>query len=229
MGCSKILGVAALAGACVLLALVAFCVPEFKAIYFLRIDLTGAAVSTATTSQTTPYVDLGVLGYCTDLQNGMGLQCSPAKIGYSLSEASKYINGTLPSVLSSSVTVATTALTKALVLHLVALAVALGALACGVLALLGVPLLAECCANCFAGFAGATGLVVFAFDLAFFALVKKRVEDVSGARSAVMGSAVWLTLVAMILLFVTPIMFLVGRCCACAGRVGKGVYKPIGK
>ncbi|KAJ7052042.1 hypothetical protein C8F01DRAFT_1376397 [Mycena amicta] len=229
MGCDKILGVASIAAASVLLALVAFCVPEFKSIYFLRIDLAGATASTAAANQTTPFIDLGVLGYCTDLQNGLGLQCSPAKIGYSLSEASKYINGTLPSILSNATTVAATALTKALVLHIVALVVSLGALVFAILALLGIPLIAECCADCFSGFAGATGFVVFIFDLAFFFLIKKRVEEVSGAHSAVMGNAIWLTLVAMILLFVTPILFFVGRCCACAGKVGKGVYKPIGK
>jgi hypothetical protein len=144
-------------------------------------------------------------------------------------DAAKYINGSLPSILSNSISVATTTLTKALVLHLVALAISLGALVFAVLALMGIPIIAECCADCFSGFAGATGLVVFIFDLAFFFIIKKRVEAVDGDHSAVMGNAIWLTLVAMILLFVTPILFFVGKCCACAGRVGKGVYKPIGK
>jgi hypothetical protein len=85
MGCDKILGVASIAAAAILLGIVAFDVPYFKSIYFLRIDLSGAAASTVAANQTTPFVDLGVLGYCTDLQNGLGLQCSPAKIGYSLS------------------------------------------------------------------------------------------------------------------------------------------------
>ncbi|KAF7307823.1 Peptidase-S9 domain-containing protein [Mycena kentingensis (nom. inval.)] len=219
MGCDKILGVACIAAASILLALVAFDVPYFKSIYFLRIDLSGAAAST--TSQATPYIDLGVLGYCTDLMNGMGVQCSDPKIGYSLGEASKYINGSLPEILTKSANVAATALTKALVLHIVALVISLGAFVFALLALLGVPLIAECCADCFAGFAGATGFVVFIFDLAFFFLIRKRVNEVSDVNSAVTGNAIWLTLVAMILLFVTPIMFLVGRCCACAGKVGK--------
>ncbi|KAJ7765878.1 actin cortical patch SUR7/pH-response regulator pali [Mycena maculata] len=222
MGCDKILGVASIAAAAVLLALVAFDVPYFKSIYFLRIDLAGAAASTS--NQTTPFVDLGVLGYCTDLQNGLGLQCSPAKIGYSLSDASKYINGTLPSILTEGVNVAAAALTKALVLHIVALAIALGALAFAILALLGIPFIAECCADCFSGFAGATGFVVFVFDLAFFYIIKKRVDDEAGSNSAVMGNAIYLTLVAMLLLFITPIMFLIGRCCGCAGKVA---YKPL--
>ncbi|KAJ7149879.1 actin cortical patch SUR7/pH-response regulator pali [Mycena crocata] len=224
MGADKILGVASIAVAAILLAIVAFDVPYFKSVYFLRIDLAGAAASTANSNQTTPYVDLGVLGYCTDLKNGMGLQCSPAKIGYSLSEASKYINGTLPGVLSNGVNVAAAALTKALVLHLVALAVAVIAFGFALLALMGIPFIAECCADCFSGFAGATGFVVFIFDVAFFQIVKKRVNAEADASSAVMGNAIWLTLVAMILLFITPILFLVGRCCGCASKVA---YKPL--
>ncbi|KAK7055931.1 actin cortical patch SUR7/pH-response regulator pali [Favolaschia claudopus] len=224
MGCDKILGVASIAAASVLLALVAFDVPYFKSIYFLRIDLAGAAASTASSNQTTPFVDLGVLGYCTDLKNGLGLQCSPAKIGYDLGEASKYINGSLPAVLTNSVNVAAAALTKALVLHIVALVVSLIAFVFALLALLGIPFIAECCADCFSGFAGATGLTVFIFDLAFFFIIKKRVNAESGVNSAVMGNAIWLTVVAMLLLFVTPIMFLLGRCCGCATKVA---YKPL--
>ncbi|KAF7371360.1 hypothetical protein MSAN_00772100 [Mycena sanguinolenta] len=135
MGCDKILGVASIGVAAVFLALVAFDVPYFKSIYFLRIDLSGSVATTVNANQTTPFVDLGVLGFCTDLQNGLGLQCSPAKIRYSLSEASHFIDGTLPAVLSNGVNVAAAALTKALVLHLVAL----GAFAFALLALLGIP------------------------------------------------------------------------------------------
>ncbi|KAJ6492570.1 actin cortical patch SUR7/pH-response regulator pali [Mycena vitilis] len=224
MGCDKILGVAAIAAAAILLALVAFDVPYFKSIYFLRIDLSGAVASTSASNQTGPYVDLGVLGYCTDLKNGLGLQCSPAKIGYSLSEASKYINGSLPGILSNGVNVAAASLTKALVLHVVALVVAGIAFVFALLALMGIPLIAECCADCFSGFAGATGFTVFIFDLAFFFIIKKRVNEESGHNSAVMGNAIWLTLAAMILLFITPILFLVGRCCGLAGKVA---YKPL--
>jgi len=227
MGCDKILGVASIAAAAVLLAIVAFDVPYFKSIYFLRIDLAGVAASTSAANQTTPYVDLGVLGYCTDLQNGLGLQCSPAKIGYSLSEAGQFINGSLPGILSKGVNVAAAALTKALVLHLVALAVALVAFGFALLALMGIPFIAECCADCFSGFAGATGFVVFVFDLAFFYIIKKRVDEESGSSSAVMGNAIWLTFAAMILLFITPILFLIGRCCGFAGKVGKTAYKPL--
>ncbi|KAF7371357.1 hypothetical protein MSAN_00771800 [Mycena sanguinolenta] len=213
MGCDKILGVASIGVAAVFLALVAFDVPYFKSIYFLRIDLSGSVATTVTANQTTPFVDLGVLGFCTDLQNGLGLQCSPAKIGYSLSEASHFIDGTLPAVLSNGVNVAAAALTKALVLHLVALAVALGAFAFALLALLGIPFLAECCADCF------SGVAVLIFDVAFFFVIRKRVDAETGAGSAVAGNAVWLTGAATLLLVVTPIMFLIGRCCGVARKL----------
>jgi hypothetical protein len=141
-----------------------------------------------------------------------------------LPEASKYINGTLPGILSNGVNVAAAALTKALVLHIVALVVALIAFGFALLALMGIPFIAECCADCFSGFAGATGFAVFIFDLAFFFIIKKRVNEETDANSAVMGNAIYLTLVAMLLLFITPILFLIGRCCGCASKVA---YKPL--
>ncbi|KAJ7924786.1 hypothetical protein B0H13DRAFT_2315120 [Mycena leptocephala] len=55
-------------------------------------------------------------------------------------------------------------------------------------------------------------LVVFIFDLVFFYLIKKRAED-DAVGSAVMGNAIWLTLVGMLLLFITPMMFIAGRYC----------------
>jgi hypothetical protein len=112
-------------------------------------------------------------------------------------------------------------------LHIATLVIALIAFAFALLALLGIPFIAECCADCFSGFAGATGLIVFIFDLAFFFIVEKRVNAETGAASAVMGNAIWLTVIAMLLLFVTPILFLIGRCCGCAGKVGRGIYKPL--
>lgn len=77
---NKILGLACVAAAAILLGLVAFDVPYFKSIYFLRIELARGPFDL-----NTPYVTLGVLGYCTDLQDGLGLQCSAPRIGYSLS------------------------------------------------------------------------------------------------------------------------------------------------
>jgi len=217
MAFSKILGVVTVAAATILLGIVAFDVPYFKSIFFLRIDLSGNTASLSNTNQTTPFVDLGVLGFCTDLKDGKGLQCSKAQIGYSLSEASQFINGSLPHILSDGVNVVAGALTKVLVVHLVAFAIAVISTGFALLALFGAPI-AECCSSCFSGFSAAATFAVFIFDLAFFYIIKKRVNDEGGAGDAVMGNALWLTLAAWILLFVTPIMFLIGRCCGCARK-----------
>ncbi|KAF7321195.1 hypothetical protein HMN09_00208000 [Mycena chlorophos] len=210
---NKILGVATVAAGTALLGMVAFSVPEFKSIYFLRIDLSNSTVTTAV-NQTAPFVDLGVLGFCTDLQNGQGLQCSPAKIGYNLSDASQFISGPLPAGLSSSVNTVASGLTKVLVLHIVAFGISLLSFAFALLAFFGAPI-ADCCSSCFCGFAGSAAFAVFIFDIAFFELIKKRVQDVGNAGAAVMGNALYLTLFAWLLLFITPIMFLLGRCFGC--------------
>jgi hydrogenase-4 membrane subunit HyfE len=75
------------------------------------------------------------------------------------------------------------------------------------------PFIAECCANLFSGLAAATALALFIFDLTAFSIIKKRVNTEAGEGIAVVGNAIWLTLVGMLLLFSTPIMFIVGRCC----------------
>jgi len=218
MGCSKILGVTSVVAATILLGIVAFDVPYFKSIYFLRIDLAGASASTSDANQTTPYIDLGVLGFCTDLKDGKGLQCSQAHVGYSLDDASKFINGTLPTILAQDANVVASTLTKVLVLHLVAFAIAVLSTGFALLALLGAPI-AECFSSCFSGFSASAAFVVFIFDIAFFFIIKSRVNAEGGAGSAVMGNALWLTLVAWILLFITPVMFLIGRCCGFARKV----------
>ncbi|KAJ7882063.1 hypothetical protein B0H14DRAFT_2704382, partial [Mycena olivaceomarginata] len=127
--------------------------------------------------------------------------------------ASKFLDGSLPSILSTGVNVIATTLTKVLVLHIVGLVFTIIALGCGLLALLGMPFIAECWANFFSGLAAATALVLFIFDLTAFFIIKKRVDTEAGEGIAVVGNAIWLTLVGMLLLFSTPIMFIVGRCC----------------
>ncbi|KAF7297439.1 hypothetical protein MIND_00977500 [Mycena indigotica] len=209
----KVLGLVSVAAGTALLGMTAFDVPYFKSIYFLRIDLANATVTNGVTP-TTPFVDLGVLGFCTDLQDGRGLQCSEPKIGYNLTEASSFISGPLPPVLASSVNTVASGLTKVLVLHIVAFGISLVSFAFALIAFLGAPI-ADCCSSCFCGFAGAAAFAVFIFDIAFFQLIKKRVQMVGNAGGAVMGNALYLTLIAWLLLFITPIMFMLGRCCGC--------------
>ncbi|KAJ7791913.1 actin cortical patch SUR7/pH-response regulator pali [Mycena olivaceomarginata] len=213
MGRDKLLGVICIAIATILLGLVTFGVPYLKSFYLLRID-----ISQSVLGLDNPYVTLGVLGYCTDLQKGLGLQCSPANIGYSIS-VPLIIEGTLPSILSDGIDIATAALTRALVLHIVAFVFALTAFGFSLLAYLGIPCIAECCADLLSGFAAVTSFAIFIFDLACFDVIKRRVNHEAGVGSAVMGSAIWLTFGGMLLLFITPIMFLVGRCCGCANKI----------
>ncbi|KAJ6517047.1 hypothetical protein DFH09DRAFT_1195565 [Mycena vulgaris] len=211
---SKILGLASVAAATALLGMVAFDVPYFKSVYFLRLNL-GNGTATATTGNgTSPFVDLGALGFCTDLQDGRGLQCSPLKIGYSLAEASEFINGTLPPVLANAVVTVASTLTKVLVLHVVAFGIAVISFTFALLAFICIPV-ADRCSSCFCGFAGAAAFAVFAFDIAFFEIIKLRVNEEGHGGKAIMGNAVYFTLLAWLLLFVTPIMFLIGRCCVC--------------
>ncbi|KAJ7060277.1 hypothetical protein C8F01DRAFT_1084038 [Mycena amicta] len=125
--------------------------------------------------------------------------------------AGGFINGTLPPALSASVNTVGSALTKVLVLHIVAFGISLISFAFALLAFLGAPI-ADCCSSCFCGFAGSAAFAVFIFDIAFFELIKKRVQDVGNSGAAVMGNALYLTLFAWLLLFITPVMFLIGRC-----------------
>ncbi|KAJ7466494.1 actin cortical patch SUR7/pH-response regulator pali [Mycena latifolia] len=211
---TKILGVASVTAATALLGMVAFDVPYFKSVYFLRIDLGTSTASPSHANQTHGFVELGVLGFCADLKDGRGLQCSPAHIGYSLSEAQQFIDGTMPAVLSNGVNAVASTLTKVLVLHIIAFGIAVISLAFALLAFFGAPI-ADCCSSCFCGFAGAAAFAVFIFDIAFFEIIKTRVNEVGDAGSAIMGNALYFTLFAWLLLFITPILFLIGRFCGC--------------
>ncbi|KAJ6606967.1 hypothetical protein B0H10DRAFT_2073694 [Mycena sp. CBHHK59/15] len=210
---NKILGVASVAAATALLGMVAFDVPYFKSVYFLRIDLGNGTASAASVNQTNAFVDLGALGFCTDLKDGRGLQCSPAHVGYSLSGIAIYQRHP-PPALTASVNAVASTLTKVLVLHIVAFGISLISLAFALLAFFGAPI-AECCSSCFCGFAGSAAFAVFIFDIAFFEIIKKRIDAEANAGAAIMGNALYLTLIAWLLLFLTPILFLIGRCCGC--------------
>lgn len=69
-----------------------------------------------------------------------------------------------------------------------------------------------CFSSCISGIAAAITLVAFIFDLVFFFVVKARLNSVENG-SAVIGSAVWLTLGAWILLFFSGCFYSIGRCC----------------
>ncbi|KAJ7361178.1 SUR7/PalI family-domain-containing protein [Mycena albidolilacea] len=178
-----------------LLAVVSFCVPYFKSVYFLKADLSVSGVSGSIT--------FGTLGYCVELNNGT--TCSKPSVGYELD-----INGLVGNDLPIQIpNVVVKWLTYVLVLHIVALALAAGSAVFGLLAHLR-EMAMTCCSTCISGFAAAVALIAFIFDLAFFFLAKSRINSVG---SASIGNAIWLTLAAWILLFFSGCFYTVGRCC----------------
>src|ERR1700761_7713300 len=89
--------------------------------------------------------------------------------------------------------------TYVLVLHIVALILAAGAAVFGLLAHVR-EMAMTCCSSCISGFAATVALVAFIFDLVLFFTARARINAVNGG-SATLGSAIWLTLVAWVLLF----------------------------
>ncbi len=67
-----------------------------------------------------------------------------------------------------------------------------------------------CCSTCVSGFAAAVALIAFIFDLVLFFVAKARINSVGTAS---MGTAIWLTLAAWLLLFFSGCLYTVGRCC----------------
>lgn len=102
-------------------------------------------------------------------------------------------------------------LTYALVLHVVALGFAAVAAVFGLLAHVR-EMSMGCFSTCFSGAAAAFALLAFIFDLAFFFVAKGQINKVQGG-SAVVGSAIWLTLAAWLMLFFAGCFFRVGRSC----------------
>ncbi|KIM47550.1 hypothetical protein M413DRAFT_439214 [Hebeloma cylindrosporum] len=178
-----------------LLAVVSFCVPYFKSVYFLK-----ATISVSGHNGT---ITFGTLGYCLELSNGT--TCSSPSIGYELD-----INGLVGNKLPVQIPqVAVKWITYALFLHVIALAAA------GISAIFG--LLAHvremsmtCCSTFVSGFAAVVAMFAFIFDLVLFFVAKARINAVGTAQ---MGNAVWLTLAAWLLLFFSGCFYTLGRCC----------------
>jgi hypothetical protein len=100
-------------------------------------------------------------------------------------------------------------ITYALVLHIVALGLAAGSALFGLLAHVR-EMSMTCCSTCVSGFAAAVALLAFIFDLVLFFVAKSRINAVGTAQ---IGSAIWLTLAAWILLFFSGCFYTLGRCC----------------
>lgn len=100
-------------------------------------------------------------------------------------------------------------ITYALFLHIVALALAAGSAVFGLLAHIR-EMAMTCCSTCISGFAAVVALVAFIFDIALFFIAKARINAVGKAS---IGNAVWLTLAAWVLLFLSGCFYTLGRCC----------------
>lgn len=101
-------------------------------------------------------------------------------------------------------------ITYALVLHLVALVLAAISCVFGLLAHVR-EMSMICCSNCFSGGAASMALLAFIFDLVFFFVVRSRINAVGG--QAAIGTGVWLTLAAWIMLFFASCFYGFGQCC----------------
>ncbi|KAJ7597421.1 SUR7/PalI family-domain-containing protein [Mycena floridula] len=181
--------------ATILLAVVSFCVPYFKSVFFLKANISVNNVNGSIT--------FGTLGYCLELSNGTS--CSKPSVGYQL-DINSLVGNSLPVEIPQ---VVVKWITYALVLHIVAMALAGASAVFGLLAHVREMSMA-CCSTCVSGFAAAIALLAFIFDLALFFLAKARINAVG---VAVMGNAIWLTLAAWLLLFFSGCFYTLGRCC----------------
>jgi hypothetical protein len=107
--------------------------------------------------------------------------------------------------------VVTSWITWGLVLHIVALCLSAVAVVFGLLAHVR-ELAMTCFSSCISGLGAAVALVAFIFDLVLFFTARARINSVKGG-SASLGSAIWLTLIAWVLLFFSGCFYSIGRCC----------------
>jgi hypothetical protein len=184
--------------ATILLAIVSFCVPWIKSVYFLKAIIEQGNQKGSIT--------FGTLGYCLDFKGN--ITCTSPTVGYEFDINKLIDNGTkfqIPNVVTKWVT-------YALVLHVVALALSAGSAVFGLLAHVREMSMAYC-STCISGFAAAVALLAFIFDLVFFFLAKSTLNKRLPGSSAEMGNAIWLTLAAWVLLFFSGCFYTIGRCC----------------
>ncbi|KDN44362.1 pali-domain-containing protein [Tilletiaria anomala UBC 951] len=188
--------------AAVLLALVTVNTPIIKSIYFLQATISsgsnGSGSSSAPGSKTATF---GTLGYCIDST------CSKPALGYEFDP-----NGLLGiSYIPRQYTgLAVKGLTYTLVLHPVACAISIVAVLLGILAHCS-EMAMGCLGACATGTAAGIALIAFGLDLALFLIAKKRIESINGG-SAQLGSALWLTVAAWVLLALGGCTFGCGMC-----------------
>ncbi|RDB28754.1 pH-response regulator protein palI/prr-5 [Hypsizygus marmoreus] len=189
-----------------LLAVVSFCVPYFKSVYFLKANISIGGNNGSIT--------FGTLGYCLQLANGT--TCSSPAVGYQL-DINSLVGNELPVEIPQ---VVVKWLTYCLVLHIVALGLSAGSALFGLLAHVR-EMSMTCCSTCVSGLAAAVALLAFIFDIAIFFAARARINAVGSAE---IGNATWLTLAAWILLFFSGCFYTLGRCCYSRRQPRKGQW-----
>ena len=202
-----IIGVTFAAIAAVLLAIVSFGVPFFKSVYFLKASISEGGFNGS--------VLFGTFGYCLELSNGT--TCSKHFLGYEFGPSPLFIqfhlitnlifcdlkdfnslqavgNGLLPIHVPQ---VLVKWIPKALIIHFFALIIAVAT------AFLRIIPAINCIGACLSGLAAALAMLAFVFDLIFYFVAKAKIISVGSAH---IGSGVWLTLAAWILLFLGGII-----------------------
>ncbi|KAN0060380.1 hypothetical protein ACQY0O_007709 [Thecaphora frezii] len=180
--------------AAVLLGLVTISTPIWNSIYFLKATIGGQG------AQSGQEATLGTLGYC------ISAKCSTPSIGYEFDPNQLLGISIIPEKYTSAVI---KGLTYTLVLHPVALGIAVLSVLLGLLAHCR-EMSMNCLPTCLSSIATVVTAIAFGLDLALFLIAKKRINSIDGA-SAELGTAVWMTLAAWILLFCSGFAFCCGR------------------
>ncbi|GAA5971950.1 hypothetical protein JCM11641_001583 [Rhodosporidiobolus odoratus] len=184
--------------ATILLILVSVSTPLLKSIWFLKASIDVSVGSTDISGQVT----LGAWGYC------VGDTCTDARLGYSLDVqelfgVSSRISGISTSVLKW--------ITYLMILHPIAAAFGVISVIFGLLAHMR-NFAGTALTTCFASFAATFSLLAFVFDIAVFVIAKQRIESSDVGGKAELGSAIWMTLAAMIMFGLSGCFFGCGAC-----------------
>ncbi|KAG8932365.1 hypothetical protein FRC01_014436 [Tulasnella sp. 417] len=202
------------------LLLVTLSVPIIKSLNLFHINAdveVGVSIASASAKVAINY---GIFGYCTSALNiqagpfsqNTPAECSPKKLGYAIDPTVQRLLSAVQA--DDIVDVINKTLTFVLVLHPIACAFAFIALLLALLASFRanvsksrIPSLA---ASGVGIFAALITTIVFIVDVVFVSIVKSKLKDhTDGAATANYGAAVWLVLVAALLLWVASL----GACC----------------
>ncbi|KAJ7452522.1 pali-domain-containing protein [Mycena galericulata] len=202
----------------ILLLLVTLSIPIIKSIFLFR--LTAAASSSLLDSSASGSVSFGVFGYCTSgldtsiigINHDTAAECSKAHLGYTFDSTvakALHVSG-FENLISKS-------LTAVLALHPVVAALTFVTLLISLFMLRrgsnGTSRLPSLLALIMGLLTAVLTTVVFLIDVILVAVVRSHVhKDTDGALTLTWGNAVWMTLVATILLWIANVGACAGVC-----------------